>query len=296
MLNIQHLNQDSFIRLLNYILEESGIHKIYISAKTPAQPGIISIAPDPRFDIPLSGKKHMQFASDGKLQDVYMEPGELHYSPPLTWKRPLWDTAHEMSSIVFYRDYIRITYINTTPNNTYYDSHGAIIYYHTSKPLGETGLAALKAFHLAIEHGHSNCFIPLAETILRLTLKNLKNDKPQDHGKATQTWLQICHYLEDNFFSPINRAHVASIFKLNPSYISRLFKQEGNEGFTHMLRRLRMGHAALLLKNTEMTIKEITDRCGYLSSTFFIAAFKKHYGIPPGKYRELKSINKNIDQ
>jgi AraC-like DNA-binding protein len=59
----------------------------------------------------------------------------------------------------------------------------------------------------------------------------------------------------------------------------------GEEGFNQTLRRLRLEHAALLLKNTHMSINEITDACGYLSSTYFIAAFKKYFRVSPGKYR-----------
>jgi AraC-like DNA-binding protein len=50
-----------------------------------------------------------------------------------------------------------------------------------------------------------------------------------------------------------------------------------------------MEHAAILLEQTDLTIDEITDICGYASSTYFIAAFHKHHGKPPGKYRLERS-------
>lgn len=123
------------------------------------------------------------------------------------------------------------------------------------------------------------------QALLKLTLEEFENDHPRTFGKAHATWLRINQYLQENFYYPINRAHVAKEFKLNPSYLSRLFVEEGSGGFTATLRNLRMEHAAVLLKNTSMSVSEVCDECGYLSPTFFSSAFKNHFDMPPGKYR-----------
>jgi AraC-like DNA-binding protein len=39
-----------------------------------------------------------------------------------------------------------------------------------------------------------------------------------------------------------------------------------------------------------LTIDEITDTCGYFSSTYFISAFHKYFGVPPGKYRNITPL------
>ena len=238
-----------------------------------------------RLDIPLSGLKHISFASGGKISESVMKPGELHYCPPLHWKYPQWDYLHEMSSIIYYSTHIRFTYINFNHLDSFYDSHAATIYYHTAKPLSEAGNAILRALNLLSEHSNKAGIIDLITGLLKITLEELKEDKQISSNKANQTKLRIIHYIQENFNSPINRAHVAQVFNLTPSYVSRLFMGNDEEGFNPMLRRLRLEHAVLLLKNTNMSIEEITDACGYLSSTYFIAAFKKHFGMPPGKYR-----------
>ena len=52
-----------------------------------------------------------------------------------------------------------------------------------------------------------------------------------------------------------------------------------------MLVNLRMEQAAFLLKHSDFYIDEIADRCGYLSTSLFSAAFRRHFGLPPGRFR-----------
>ena len=247
--------------------------------------GPVCMLPYACMDIPLSGLKHMLFSSGGKWHDVMMKPGEIHYSPPMCWKRPVWDTPHEMSSIVFNPDYARITYIELLEPQADSFAMAASIYYHTSHPFGKTAKAIGQALNVMAESGSDTGASALMISLLELVLQELIEDKPVNNRKAHDTWLQICHYLRDNCQSPINRAHVAQVFKLNPSYVSRLFSSEGGESFNSMLRRLRLEHASMLLQTTRLSIDEVADRCGYLSSTFFISTFKKQYGITPGAYR-----------
>ena len=47
--------------------------------------------------------------------------------------------------------------------------------------------------------------------------------------------------------------------------------------------RLELGER--LLKETELSVKEIAGKCGYGSVEYFIRLFKKHHGVPPGKFR-----------
>ena len=284
-LNVEHLSKDSFINMMQHIICDIGVKKVFISEKKPIKPGPLSITNESRLDIPLSGRKHMSFASQGKISEIIMQPGEIHYCPPLHWKCPQWDYMHEMSSIVYNSAYIRFTYIDFNRPDNSYESRGADIYYHTSNPLSEAGNSLLRTLNLLSEHQNDTGAVELITGLLKITLEELKGDVRHTASKANLTKLHISQYIQENFQSPINRAHVAHIFRITPSYISRLFMGSGEEGFNQTLRRLRLEHAALLLKNTHMSINEITDKCGYLSSTYFIAAFKKYFRVSPGKYR-----------
>jgi AraC-like DNA-binding protein len=49
--------------------------------------------------------------------------------------------------------------------------------------------------------------------------------------------------------------------------------------------RKRLEAAAHLLQNDELTMQEITAKCGYSSQSSFVRAFKDVYGITPGQWR-----------
>jgi AraC-like DNA-binding protein len=60
-------------------------------------------------------------------------------------------------------------------------------------------------------------------------------------------------------------------------------------GYTplHYVGRLRFEQACRLLRETKKTITEITFDCGYSSSQYFAAQFKKAAGMTPTEYRRL---------
>ncbi len=287
MLKVRHLSKSSFTGLLKFIIRDIGARKVHFSQKEPIISEKFSLMQPSTLDIALSGRKHMKFASGGEIKDLFLRPGEIHFSPPMHWKKPIWDSLHSMSSIVYHPDYVRMTYINFNKLSPYYDSHAANIYYHTSIPLEATGVSILRTLSLMGDSGCSEGAEESVVALLKITLKTLEKDTFSFTGKAHKTYFEVKQYLQDNFSSPINRAHVASIFKLNPSYLSRLFDEQGEEGFNSMLTRLRLEHAVLLLKQTSLTIDEVADSCGYLSTTYFISAFRRHFGVSPGKYRNL---------
>lgn len=286
MLKIEHLSKKSFIHLLQYILFDIGVEKVCFSHKTPEGKKVTGLMNNASLDIPLSGRKHTRFIHKGKSKEVYLNPGDIHYTASKHWKQPLWDSVHKMSSIVYYHEYVRITYIDFDDFNSGSESHlPADIFYHTSNPLNMSGTQILRILEYMTESEKETGAVSLVRALLEITLETLINDSASSIGKAEKTYTQIKNYLFDHFGSPINRSHVANVFQLNPSYISRLFNERGSECFNEMLRRLRIEHAALLLRQTNMSLDEITDCCGYLSSTYFSSAFHKYFGLPPGKYR-----------
>ncbi|MFI1583342.1 helix-turn-helix transcriptional regulator [Embleya sp. NPDC020630] len=51
------------------------------------------------------------------------------------------------------------------------------------------------------------------------------------------------------------------------------------------LTRWRMTTAARLLCGTDASLPTVAERCGYGSEYAFAKAFKRAYGIPPGRFR-----------
>ncbi len=285
-LEVKTLDRVSFVKLFEYILSR-GIRKVYFSSRSEKKNPKVKWSLDPRVDFTITGLKHMIFPYQGKNLDIKMSPGEAHYAPPMTWKQPEWDELHRMASIVYTSHYIRFTFIDYSVWDEYYSLHGAKIFYHSSCPISTPGKAVILALsNLAEEPCPDNQIaVELMSALLRLSLANLQHDREKTFDKRTLTFARVDNYLRENFLHNISRQSIAKEFRLSPTYISSLYAGLGNGNFHDTLLRLRMEHATVLLKNTTLTIDEITDACAYSSTTYFIAAFKKIYGIPPGRYR-----------
>ena len=58
--------------------------------------------------------------------------------------------------------------------------------------------------------------------------------------------------------------------------------------FTEYIRKKAIDMAAMLLRTTDLTVKEIADRCGFSSHSHFSAVFRAIHHITPGAFRRLK--------
>lgn len=63
------------------------------------------------------------------------------------------------------------------------------------------------------------------------------------------------------------------------------FRQLFGTGIKEYEIQKRLEAAALLLQQDELTMQEITAKCGYSAQSSFIRAFKEVHGITPGQWR-----------
>lgn len=107
-------------------------------------------------------------------------------------------------------------------------------------------------------------------------------------SEASRLFLgQVCTYLEQQFRDPnLNLAKVADAQGLTPSYLSRLFRENMDEGLLDHLARIRIDCAKALLRSTEGNLQEIGAATGFTDVKTFIRTFRKVSGTTPGKYRE----------
>lgn len=79
---------------------------------------------------------------------------------------------------------------------------------------------------------------------------------------------------------------IAKQLGLSRSRLFASFKSETGMTPKHYLQRLRVEKAAKLLKQRELSVTEIALRCGFSSSQYFNAVFRKYYRCTPTTYRE----------
>lgn len=76
----------------------------------------------------------------------------------------------------------------------------------------------------------------------------------------------------------------AGAIGLNPSYLSRLFKEETKSTFSEYLNRVRIDAARNLLESGQYSIKQISSQTGFSSYNYFFRVFKEITGVTPQVY------------
>lgn len=83
---------------------------------------------------------------------------------------------------------------------------------------------------------------------------------------------------------------LASQLDMHPSYLGNLFHQQTGYYFNDYLNEERLKYAVELMTQDKLKLKEIVDRTGFSSQTYFNRLFKRKYGLPPLVYRrEMKA-------
>ena len=83
---------------------------------------------------------------------------------------------------------------------------------------------------------------------------------------------------------------MADHFFISKSQLSAVLKNHCNQSFLEIIRAHKLNMAALLLKNTDFSIKEIDMQVGYENTTFFYKIFKEKFHCSPSEYRKAKNV------
>jgi len=76
----------------------------------------------------------------------------------------------------------------------------------------------------------------------------------------------------------------AGAIGLNPSYLSRIFKEETQSTFSEYVNRVRIDAARKLLGSGQYSIKQISNLAGFSTYNYFFKVFKEMTGVTPQAY------------
>lgn len=105
-------------------------------------------------------------------------------------------------------------------------------------------------------------------------------------SRMSPTVSRACAIIRENLASEILLEDVARQVEISPFYFSKLFKEETGENFIDYLTSVRINKAKDLLKDTSMSVKEISMDVGYGDPNYFSRLFKKTVGLTPTEFRE----------
>lgn len=93
-------------------------------------------------------------------------------------------------------------------------------------------------------------------------------------------------YIERNFQEEMTVTELAALTHYSERQFLRLFKEATGCRPMQYITKLRLHNACRLLRETELTVTEIAERCGYTDSSYFSRVFMRKLGISPKAYRK----------
>ncbi|MDM5299648.1 response regulator [Bacillus pumilus] len=94
-------------------------------------------------------------------------------------------------------------------------------------------------------------------------------------------------YIRTQFCEQITLEQTAAYVELSPTYFTKRFKDETGLTFKEYVTTCRLDKMKKLLKDTSLSLKEITYQTGYTDPNYVSRVFKKMVGCTPKEYRKL---------
>lgn len=94
-------------------------------------------------------------------------------------------------------------------------------------------------------------------------------------------------YISEHLHTKITLENLAEHTKLNPSYLSRLFKQETGLTISEYIQNTRIETAKNMLIYSDYSSAEIASILSFSDQSYFTEVFKKHTGLTPKKYQSM---------
>jgi len=105
----------------------------------------------------------------------------------------------------------------------------------------------------------------------------------QDRGTR-----RAAHFVREHIGEPLGLTQVARVAGYAPGYFSKLFKRDEGIPFEHYVRNLRLGRAKQMLTETNLSVEQVQELCGFTTRTYFHRVFKKAMGVTPAAFRTLE--------
>ncbi|MBU9712711.1 helix-turn-helix transcriptional regulator [Evansella tamaricis] len=122
---------------------------------------------------------------------------------------------------------------------------------------------------------HENLLEIFSEKLERIVQYGKKDSKPQN-----QLIQRVINIVSEKVYEDITLKEAADLVFVNSSYLSRLFKREVGQSFSHYVMEQKMLHAKALL-NEGYRISDVAQKLAYNDVSYFTKVFRKYWGMTP---------------
>ena len=244
----------------------------------------------PRVLYLISGERDAEYFSlNGEMKRETVNPGTIYYSAFNGYLQiqNIKGVPSQGISLSFYSDFIRYMLVDFDGENTPPTNRDIIL--HSNLSLPSPGFKLLEVLNEMAET--SDCVSEarnILASLLRISIDTIErgDDKAMKRfNPSYEIWHRINSYLRSHFNEDISRKKVAATFNISTSHLSHIFKQYSKKNFTETLEDARLEHAAMVLRQTDLSVKEISDQCNFKYTSYFIKRFKIKFGSTPMSYR-----------
>ena len=147
----------------------------------------------------------------------------------------------------------------------------------------------------AIQHDAFDYLLkPLNKAELQKTLRRAKDEllaeqsllNTEREGSPEQIVNSVIQYLHANYAREINFARIAENYRFSSSYLTKIFREYTGKPPIRYLIEYRVQIAKGLLRDTNLSIKEIAEKTGFVDQFYFSKCFKSYCDMTPTQYKE----------
>ena len=137
------------------------------------------------------------------------------------------------------------------------------------------------------EKGYMEIIRAYLTQLIILAFRKAENDAKnvmQDAHSRIADYINT--YIKNNFASKISVKNLSEQVGLNSDYMGRVFKAKTGHTISETIQKVRIKNACAYLMETDATVSEISEKCGFDDERFFYKIFMRHIGTSPGLYRK----------
>ena len=95
----------------------------------------------------------------------------------------------------------------------------------------------------------------------------------------------VKRYVKEHLNQDLSLSQISVVTGYNPTYLSRLFKEQTGETLNRYISRKRMEYIARLMQDPQISMQQIMDAAGFATRSYFNQFVKKETGLTPKQYR-----------
>ena len=129
----------------------------------------------------------------------------------------------------------------------------------------------------------------LTQVLISIILQDGEKIITTETYNSCQYSAEAIRIINEKFDDVLTLSLIAKLLSVTPQYLSSIFKSNVGITFSAYLTAVRLQHAEKLLIETNESITDICNMCGYKNFSHFIRSFKNTYGFSPSNYRKSRT-------